>query len=166
MLTFYVKSFAVFNEVYITRKLAGGKTFSKRNGLQLTNHTQATIVKDNCSYRKLVAGNGKEFRACHLKTTITAKTNHPTLRAGKLCTHSSRQAKAHGTQATGSNPLASKLDTQMLCCPHLMLTNVSSDDVIFILDYRVQSFEEFWSCLVTKVFVHTRPPFDTFPPRI
>ena len=164
MLTFYAKGFAIFNEVYITGEFASVKAFCKLNGLQLANHAKTTIVKDDCSYRKLVACNGKQFGTGHFETTVTTEADYSTIRTSKLCAHSCRQAKAHSTQATGSNPLSCKLDTQMLSCPHLMLANVSSNDVIFIFNYRVQCFEEFRCFLVTKVFIHAGPAFNTFPP--
>ena len=164
MLTFYAKSFAIFNEVYITREFASVKAFCKLHGLQLSNHAKTAIVKYNSSYRKFVAGNGKQFRTCHFKTAVTTEADYSALRTSKLRTHSCRQAKAHSTQATGSNPLSCKLDTQMLSCPHLMLANVSSNDVIFTFNYRVQCFEEFRCFLVTKIFIHARPAFNAFPP--
>ena len=164
MLTFYAKSFAIFNEVYITREFARVKAFCKLHGLQLANHTKTAVIKYNRSYGKFIAGNRKQFRTSHFKTTVATKADYSALRTSKLRTHSCRQAKAHGTQATGSNPLASKFNAQMLSCPHLMLANVSSNDVIFTFNYRIQCFEKFRCFLVTKVFVHAGPAFYAFPP--
>lgn len=90
MLTGYAEGFAVFDKINITRHFAGSKAFVELNGLQLPDHTQTAVIKNNSRYWQLVAGNGKQLRACHFKTAVAADADHAALGPGQLSAHGRR----------------------------------------------------------------------------
>ena len=164
MLALNAKGFSIFDKIHIARHLASSKAFVELYCLQLANHAQTTIVEDDGNDGNIIAGNGKELGAGHLKAAITAQADGTTLGSSQLCTHGCRQAKAHGAQATASDELARKFNLQMLCCPHLVLAYIRSNDVILTLNNGVQRFKEARCLFITKIIIHAGPSSDFIPP--
>ena len=71
-----------------------------------------------------------QFLVGHLEATVTVNNPHGGFGVRNLSTHTCRNAVAHGAQTSGANEVARVLLLNVVCTPHLVLTNAG--DVVCV----------------------------------
>ncbi|MNP33371.1 hypothetical protein D3C76_1266060 [compost metagenome] len=92
------------------------------------NQPQRFVVHQDDFHIQLVFGCSRHFLNVHHQATVAGEADDLAVRIGERRAHSCGQAKAHGAQTAGGQPLARTVQRIGLSGPHLMLTHVGGDD--------------------------------------
>ena len=108
------------------------------------------IVDDNLNDWNIVTGCRCKFIHIHTETAITCNIDDRFIRSCSLCSQSCAKAVSHRSQSTRSQKLTRLAVFIILCCPHLMLANLSGDDRI-TFGHTVDLFYHIRSCQAIQI---------------
>ena len=100
--------------------------------LLLIHQTQRFVIHQDDFNIQLIFAGRRHFLNIHHQATVAGEAQHLFVRVGQRCANCRRQAKAHGSQTAGGQPLTRTVQRVSLCGPHLMLAYVGGDNGIVI----------------------------------
>ena len=98
----------------------------------MVNHSQNSVVHNNCDDRQVLTDRSTSLIEIHMKRAVTCDMNDSVLGTSHLCANGRTVAESHGAQASAGNELLGFVMFEILGCPHLVLSNISNINRIFI----------------------------------
>ena len=104
------------------------------------------VVYHNLDDRDIVAGSGGDLIHVHAEAAVSGNIEYRSIRmshiaAGHLCSEGSTQAIAHGAKSAGSKKGSRLSVFVVLCSPHLVLANLSTNNGV-ALSQLINSFHD------------------------
>ena len=104
--------------------------------LPLTHHAHVTVVRQHNLDRGAMLSRGRQLLNVHQHRRVTADANDRFIRVRDLRSDGCRQAVTHGAGAARSQPAIGFVETQVLCRPHLVLTDIGRDNGVLVCQRR------------------------------
>ena len=99
------------------------------------------VVKYNLDNRNVVAGCRRNLVHVHTETAVSGNIDNRLILTAHLRTNRCTQTVAHGAQTAGGQKLSRTFVFIILCRPHLMLSDIGTDDRI-AAGYLVDLFHD------------------------
>ncbi len=100
----------------------------KKQRLPLPHHAQHMIVDDDLYDRDVVAACRRQFVHIHAETSVTGNVHTDFVRHADLCADAGAKPVAHRAESAGREEGARFRILIILCCPHLVLSDIGGDD--------------------------------------
>ena len=100
--------------------------------LLLINQPQRFVIHQDDFHIQLIFRRGSHFLNVHHQAAVAGEADDLALRVGQRRADRGRQAKAHGAETAGGQPLARAVQRIRLRDPHLVLAHVGGDDSLVV----------------------------------
>ena len=129
------------HEIRIVGKIYFAIATIVKQFLPLADHSQRAIVEEHDFDWQVVAAQRRQFLQVHHDRAISGNIDNPRVRKSELCANRCRQTKTHGAQSPAAEVLRGIFEMKMLRHPHLVLTDVASNNAV-LTDALGKCFQE------------------------